>query len=452
MNINLLASSVKAFPSSNDHVNDGKVTNEINLRTMINRLKILNYKRTATDLQLSVNGTDLGIATGLGSINGTFVEVSTALSVDCSSVTDGDYFVYINLVYDASGNIKSNSGTVTEGITCAIETTEQTGVNYLYLGTLNVASGTLTVTSSTNNIYPYDLSSFPNPTGDNTLQNFLSTSIPNTYVSKVANDSKIGNLEFTGSGTKKVTITNTSVGVSDSGTNTLTITDNYISKTGVNTEPRVQIKSDSVDMIYGDSKATVKNTGTSSEINLTTVEYDENNNATNHTIKVTDSDIQIDDLSIVGDTITVPTLTVDGDFTATGDIHANRVYNAVYNGFGEYFEKDPNEIIEYGDVVCIREDGLVHKVSIESDVDKAIGVCSDSIGIMLGGAGIPSNRRIEVELLGKIWTKTNDEIINAGDFVKVVADGTVTKTTNKYEKFGIALTAIKDGKVRILYK
>ena len=140
-----------------------------------------------------------------------------------------------------------------------------------------------------------------------------------------------------------------------------------------------------------------------------------------------------------------------GNLITKGTITGSKVYNACYNGFGEIFRKDKDEVIEYGDVVCIREDGLAHKVNSEQDLNTVIGICSNTIGVQMGGKDIPKDEQLEVEMLGQIWVKTNETNIKPGQLVKVNTDATVSVTTNKAEKFGITLTDVVDGKVQIVY-
>lgn len=140
-----------------------------------------------------------------------------------------------------------------------------------------------------------------------------------------------------------------------------------------------------------------------------------------------------------------------GNLNTSGTITGSKVYNAVYNGFGEIFRKDKNEVIEYGDVVCIREDGLAHKVTTEQDLNTIIGICSNTIGVQMGGKDIPKDEQLEVEMLGQIWVKTKETNIKPGQLVKVNTDATVSVTTNKEEKFGITLTDVINGKVQIVY-
>lgn len=138
------------------------------------------------------------------------------------------------------------------------------------------------------------------------------------------------------------------------------------------------------------------------------------------------------------------------EFHVSGDITASKVWNAVYNGFGEIFRKSKSEIIEYGDLVCVKEDGLVHKVNSEEDINTIVGICSNTVGIGLGGNNIPEEECVVVEMVGQVWVKTNKDL-KAGKMVKALADGTVDYTDNKLEKIGITLTDTEDGKVRIVY-
>lgn len=148
-----------------------------------------------------------------------------------------------------------------------------------------------------------------------------------------------------------------------------------------------------------------------------------------------------------GDNVTVSS----GNLTATGDIRANRVWNAVYNDYAEVMRKSADENIEYGDLVCMKADGLVHKVSDVSDIDRIIGICSNTAGVILGGADIPENEQVIVGFVGQIWTKTNEQYIMPGQMLKALSNGTVCVTPYKNEKFAIALSEVIDGKVNVLY-
>lgn len=147
------------------------------------------------------------------------------------------------------------------------------------------------------------------------------------------------------------------------------------------------------------------------------------------------------------------TLDKNGNLNAKGDITGKRVFGAVYNDYGEIFRKDKDEVIEYGDIVCLRDDGLVHKVSNEDDMCNIIGICSDTIGMCLGGADVPEDEQCPVGIVGKIWVKTQDETIKTGDHVLATISGNVCKAIKKSEnKFGIVMQEYKDGKVLIFIK
>lgn len=141
-----------------------------------------------------------------------------------------------------------------------------------------------------------------------------------------------------------------------------------------------------------------------------------------------------------------------GDITADGEIRASKVWNAVYNDYAEIFEKNNDEIIEPGDVVCIGTDSKVHKVQDRYDIDRIIGVCSDTAGMLLGGKNIDQANQVVVGLVGQIWTKTSELNIMPGQLLQANADGTVSITKTKVSKIGIALSTIReDGKVLMLY-
>jgi len=154
----------------------------------------------------------------------------------------------------------------------------------------------------------------------------------------------------------------------------------------------------------------------------------------------------------LGNTTVNGTLTGTGNWTTTGTITGSKVYNAVYNDYAEVFEKLPEEIIEPGDIVCIREDGLVHKVEMMSDLDAIVGICSNTEGVLLGGKDLEEDQKCIVGMVGKIWVKTNNPYLTPGQIVKALPDGTVDYTNNRIEKFGVVMSTVNDqGKVRIVY-
>lgn len=139
-----------------------------------------------------------------------------------------------------------------------------------------------------------------------------------------------------------------------------------------------------------------------------------------------------------------------GNLNTSGTITGSKVYNAVYNDYAEVFRKDKNEEINPGDIVCIREDGLVHKVSTTEDLNSVIGVCSNTEGVLLGGLDIPEEEQVIVGLVGKLWVNCKDPIIKPGMMVKVTNYNEVKHTYNKADKFGIAMKVEQD-KILIVF-
>lgn len=142
-----------------------------------------------------------------------------------------------------------------------------------------------------------------------------------------------------------------------------------------------------------------------------------------------------------------------GNLDTKGTIRGSKVFNAVYNGFGELFRKSKEEVIDYGDVVYVGEDGLVHKVSTIANINSIIGICSNTIGIEMSGdvKDIPEDERVPVEMVGKIWVKSKDQNIKPGCMVKVTPNAMVEVTYDKSEKFAIALTEVINGKCKVVY-
>lgn len=54
-------------------------------------------------------------------------------------------------------------------------------------------------------------------------------------------------------------------------------------------------------------------------------------------------------------------------------------------------------------------------------------------------------------MVGKLYVNTIDTTIKPGDWVKANEDGTVSKTTEKSNKLGIAMSNVENNKVRIVY-
>lgn len=110
--------------------------------------------------------------------------------------------------------------------------------------------------------------------------------------------------------------------------------------------------------------------------------------------------------------------------TCSGTFSATKVYNAIYNDYAEWFERqDLNEQLEPGDLICIGEDDRYTKSTSSYQTD-VIGVYSDSYGHIVGGEQLENmadniqkfipiglSGRVKVKLIGKI--KKGDLIVSS---------------------------------------
>lgn len=142
----------------------------------------------------------------------------------------------------------------------------------------------------------------------------------------------------------------------------------------------------------------------------------------------------------------------NGNASTSGTITGTKVFGAVYQDFAEVYEKDEQEKIEPGDIVYIREDGKVSKVTSKADTNKVIGIVSENPGICLGTNLFTDTTRCEVAIIGKVYVKTNDKNLNVGDIV-VASESGATKLTSFTEQYDIILGKViektKDNKVKI---
>lgn len=114
-----------------------------------------------------------------------------------------------------------------------------------------------------------------------------------------------------------------------------------------------------------------------------------------------------------------------------GYFYANRVYNAVYNDYAEYFKKG-NTIVEPGDVVVCGENGEYVKSS-SAYSNLVVGVFSDTYGHLLGGEGKPSDEQnyIPIGLSGRVNVKVIGDI-KKGDLLVSSDIPGVAQSSNKH--------------------
>ena len=111
---------------------------------------------------------------------------------------------------------------------------------------------------------------------------------------------------------------------------------------------------------------------------------------------------------------------------STGNITANKVYNAVYNDYAEWFEKDDyTEIFKPGDV-CVWTGNGVTKSTIENDTS-VIGICSNTYGHIVGGEQIvnmeDNNKKfVPIGLTGRVKVNVIGPV-EIGDILVTGPDG-----------------------------
>ena len=142
-----------------------------------------------------------------------------------------------------------------------------------------------------------------------------------------------------------------------------------------------------------------------------------------------------------------------GDITATGDIRARRVYNAVYNDLVEFMKKeDRTENIEPGDIVYFNDNGNVTK---EVNMYSVAGIVSseDTYGLVLGGDGLEDDEKVPVALAGRVYLKVENTDIQVGDILGIDNIGNIV-VLPEWNRFAIgkATTRNIDGKVYVLVR
>lgn len=147
-------------------------------------------------------------------------------------------------------------------------------------------------------------------------------------------------------------------------------------------------------------------------------------------------------------------LDTNGNTSFPGTLTADKVYNAVYNDYAEFFEK--GEETEPGDIIALDcTEGSERYVKATAASKVIIGVHSDEFAHIIGGKGtsLEENMKhyIPIGLAGRVWVKAEGDI-HPGDYIGIgnTPGIGIKKETGKI--VGVALTKNKDGKVRILIR
>lgn len=126
------------------------------------------------------------------------------------------------------------------------------------------------------------------------------------------------------------------------------------------------------------------------------------------------------------DTNNKPTIEFDDNIKIDGYVRANRVYNAVYNDYAEWYNSSNAMNIEAGDIIYYNPDNDEYENESDNPAS-VIGICSEDYGIILGGDDITCmsdnrNNYIPVSLCGRVIVKVDNSKFICGDYV--YADGT----------------------------
>lgn len=113
-----------------------------------------------------------------------------------------------------------------------------------------------------------------------------------------------------------------------------------------------------------------------------------------------------------------------GNLTINGNITANKVYNAVWNDYAEYFPK--GEETEPGDIIALDNNSDKEQyIKADCNSRRVIGVHSDSYGHILGGDKVEDYNKffeendkkyIPVGLNGRVYVKVKGPV-KIGDYI-----------------------------------
>lgn len=144
-----------------------------------------------------------------------------------------------------------------------------------------------------------------------------------------------------------------------------------------------------------------------------------------------------------------------GNVAVSGEVHATRVWEAVYNDYAELYEKsNVDEFLEPGDVIALQRDGKYGKC-IERNSNLVVGVYSDTYGQLLGGEKELTKEEnlrkyIPVGLSGRVYVKCITADTLPGDLL-VASEFAGYAMVNNFPApgavIGKALSKNKDGKV-----
>ena len=139
----------------------------------------------------------------------------------------------------------------------------------------------------------------------------------------------------------------------------------------------------------------------------------------------------------------------------TGIIQGGKVYNAVYNDYAEFFEKEPETVFEPGDIIALDENSDKERyVKATSDSNIIVGVCTDEYAHIIGGneGTIEENEKdfVPVSLMGRVHVKVKGDIHIGDRITASEVPGVGRKAEQGETSIGTVLSRVKDGKARVL--
>lgn len=145
----------------------------------------------------------------------------------------------------------------------------------------------------------------------------------------------------------------------------------------------------------------------------------------------------------------------DGSLTMKGTITGSKVYNAVYNDYAEFFEKDEDTAFEAGDIVALDTSSEEERyIKATEDSIVVVGVCTQEYAHIIGGKdqALEENEKefVPVSLMGRVHVKVDDTVKRGDKVTASKVPGIGRKAMPGEHSIGTALTNPSNGKVRVL--
>ena len=180
-------------------------------------------------------------------------------------------------------------------------------------------------------------------------------------------------------------------------------------------------------------------------------------NVPNSYIDLSPTDVTIKaNLTVSGTSKLKSNLDVDGNIDALGYIKGDKVYNAEWNDYAEFFERGGDT--EVGDIIALdlsSDEEIYVKASKENPT--IVGVHSDTYGHILGGKDSikeSEETHIPVGLVGRVKTKIVGKI-KKGEYVVLsgipgVGCAYDEKLNNPLDVFGVAVESSDDIDIKLV--